>query len=117
MTILLLCVDDMIITGNDENIIVILKGLLNVNFKMKELGRLTYFLRLVVEYLEDGIMISQRKYAEDLFTQASLSDQKVAQKPMEINVRHKNDDGGPHAEPTLYLRIIGCLNLFDNNKT
>ncbi|XP_015168576.1 uncharacterized mitochondrial protein AtMg00810-like [Solanum tuberosum] len=78
MTILLLHVDDIIITGNDENGI-------------------------------DSIMLSQRKYAEDLVTQACIRDQKVAHKPMEINVRYKNDDGDPPAEPTLYMKLIGCL--------
>ena len=43
MTILLLYVYDIIITGNDENGIVQLKDLLNATFKMKDLGRLTYF--------------------------------------------------------------------------
>ena len=117
MIVLLLYVNDMIITGNNENRIVQLNNLHNATFKMKDLGMLTYSLGLEVEYLQDGIMLSERKYGDDLVAQAFLSDQKVAQKPMEINVRHKNDDGGPHAEPTLYLRIIGCLNLFDNNKT
>lgn len=60
--------DDMIITDNDENGIVQLKNIISSTFKINDLGRLTYFLRLVVEYLEDGIMINQRKYAEDLFT-------------------------------------------------
>ncbi|XP_015159969.1 uncharacterized mitochondrial protein AtMg00810-like [Solanum tuberosum] len=58
---------------------------------------------------QDGIMLSQRKYAEYLPTQARLSDQKVAHTPMEINVMYKNDDGDPLAEPTLYRRLIGCL--------
>ncbi|KAG5586721.1 hypothetical protein H5410_047155 [Solanum commersonii] len=38
-----------------------------------------------MDTLQDGIMLSQRKYAEDLVTQACLRDQKVAHKPMEIN--------------------------------
>ena len=91
----------MIITDNDENGIVQLKNIISSTFKINDLGRLTYFLRLVVEYLEDGIMISQRKYAEDLFTQASLSDQKVAHTPLEINVNYKNDDDDPLSEQTL----------------
>jgi len=54
---------------------------------MKDFGRLTYFLGLEVEYLQDCIMLSQRKYVEDLVTQVCLSDQKVAHTPMEINVK------------------------------
>ena len=54
-----------------------------------------------VEYLQDGIMLSQRKYAEDLVTQTCLNDQNVAHTPMKINVKYKNDDGDPLAEPTL----------------
>ncbi|XP_027769562.1 uncharacterized protein LOC114075259 [Solanum pennellii] len=67
------------------------------------------FFGLEVEYLQDGIMLSQRKYGDDLVTQACLSDQKVAYTPLEINVKYKNDDDDPLAEPTLYRRLIGCL--------
>ncbi|XP_015158617.1 uncharacterized mitochondrial protein AtMg00810-like [Solanum tuberosum] len=109
MTILLLYVDDMIITDNDENVIVQLKNLHNATFKMKDLRRLTYFLGLVVEYFQDGIMLSQKKYAEDIVTQTCLSDHTVAHTPMEINVKYRNDDDDPLAEPTLYIRLIGCL--------
>ena len=54
-------------------------------------------------------MLSQRKYVEDLVTQACLSDQKVAHTPMEINMKYKNDDSDPLTESALYRRLIGYL--------
>lgn len=54
-------------------------------------------------------MLSQKKYAKDLVTQASLYDPKVEHTLMEINVNYKNNNGDPLAELTLYRRLIGCL--------
>lgn len=67
--------DDMNIIGNYENVVVQIKNLLNATFKMKDLGKLTYFSRVEVEYLQDGIMLIQRKIVEDLVRQTYLSDQ------------------------------------------
>ncbi|WMV09848.1 hypothetical protein MTR67_003233 [Solanum verrucosum] len=106
--------DDMIITDSDENGIEQPKNLLKSTFKMKGLRMLTYFVGLKVEYLQDGIMLNQRKYAEDLVIQACLSDHKVAHTPKETNVKYKDDNGDPLEESTLYQRVIGCLNYLTN---
>lgn len=56
-------------------------------------------------------MLIQRKYAEDLVTQACLSDKKVVHTPVKINVKYKNNDRDP-------LTVAHWLsNLFENHKT
>lgn len=52
--LLLLYVDDMIITGDDLTGISDLKQSLNDHFKMKELGTLSYFLGLEILSTSDG---------------------------------------------------------------
>ena len=59
ITILLLYVDDMIITGNEEVGISHLKDLLHSSFEVKDLGKQTYFLGLEVSYGKEGIRLSQ----------------------------------------------------------
>lgn len=49
-TILLLYIDDMIITGNDNAIVEELKRFLHNNFRIKDLGHLKYFLGIEVAY-------------------------------------------------------------------
>ena len=61
VTLLLLYVDDMIITGNDSNGIIDLKQFLSHQFEMKDLGRLHYFLGLEISSDSQGYYLSQEK--------------------------------------------------------
>eukprot|EP00268_Persea_americana_P014858 TRINITY_DN16687_c0_g1_i2.p1 TRINITY_DN16687_c0_g1~~TRINITY_DN16687_c0_g1_i2.p1 ORF type:complete len:128 (+),score=6.31 TRINITY_DN16687_c0_g1_i2:78-461(+) len=56
--ILLLYVDDVIISGNNAIGISELKTYLIKNFKMKDLGSLTYFLALEISKSKEGIRVS-----------------------------------------------------------
>ncbi|KAK3042181.1 hypothetical protein RJ639_001301 [Escallonia herrerae] len=68
--VVLLYVDDMIITGNNEDEISRLKNDLSIRFEMKNLGEVGCFLGLEVERSEDGFFVSQKGYAKNLFTKA-----------------------------------------------
>ncbi|MGG6712920.1 UNVERIFIED_CONTAM: hypothetical protein ITH36_25245, partial [Salmonella enterica subsp. enterica serovar Weltevreden] len=59
MAILLVYVDDIIVTGNDQKEIQALKQYLFKEFDIKDLGRLKYFLGIEVVYSNKGIFISQ----------------------------------------------------------
>lgn len=54
-TIVLVYVDDMVITGSHDAIITELKSYLSAKFHMKDLGQLSYFLGLEVSRIKDGI--------------------------------------------------------------
>ncbi|GKU91247.1 hypothetical protein SLEP1_g5147 [Rubroshorea leprosula] len=86
MVLLLLYVDDMIITRDDISGIHDLKLFLGHKFEMKDLGVLSYFLGLEVTYSDDGYLLSQKKYAFDLISKARLIDNKTASTPLEPNV-------------------------------
>ena len=109
VVLLLLYVDDMIITGDDSSGIETVKQFLTKQFDMKDLGPLSYFLGLEVLSSEDGISLSQAKYASDLLTKAGLSDCKVESTPLETNVRFLPTDGTPLPDPTLYRQLVGSL--------
>ncbi|GKB83804.1 putative RNA-directed DNA polymerase [Tanacetum coccineum] len=68
VTCLIIYVDDMIITGNDESEIKKLKEGLCAEFEMKDLGNLRYFLGIEVMRSQQGIFICQKK------TEAKLAD-------------------------------------------
>src|SRR3954471_18002267 len=53
-TLLLLCVDDMIITGDDLEYIAFVKARLRDHFLMTDLGPLHYFLGIEVSSISDG---------------------------------------------------------------
>ena len=66
LIILVLYVDDLILTGSDPNLITHVKSSLKQNFEMSDLGHLHYFLGLQVLQTKEGIFLSQSKYACDL---------------------------------------------------
>ena len=72
--LLLLYVNDMIITGDDLSGIQYLKDFLSQQFEMKDLGHLSYFLGLEITYSTTGLYITQAKYASELLSQARLTD-------------------------------------------
>uniref|UniRef100_A0A453HZ26 Reverse transcriptase Ty1/copia-type domain-containing protein n=3 Tax=Aegilops tauschii subsp. strangulata TaxID=200361 RepID=A0A453HZ26_AEGTS len=105
-TLLLLYVDDMIITGDDSEYIAFVKARLNEQFLMSDLGPLCYFLGIVVSSTSDGFSISQEKYIQDILARAALSDERT---PMELNVNLRASDGELLSDPTRYRHLVGSL--------
>ena len=65
-TLLLVYVDDILITGGDVTEIRRLAEAFSSQFEMKQLGPLKYFLGIEVAYSKDGISLNQHKYILDL---------------------------------------------------
>ena len=102
VVLLLLYVDDMIITEDDVDGISDLKASLQRTFEMKDLDSLSYFLGLEVISTDDGIYPSQAKYASDLLARVRITDSHTESTPLEPNVRFTPMDGTVLDNPTLY---------------
>jgi hypothetical protein len=94
-TLLLLYVDDMIITGDDPDYIVFVKAHLSDWFLMSDLGPLRYFLVIEISSTPEGSFLSQEKYIHDFLDQASLTDHRTAKTPMKLNVHLTPIDDEP----------------------
>ena len=57
LAVVLVYVDDLIITGDDEDKIHRIRENLVVRFQMKELGELKHFLGLEVDQVKDGLFL------------------------------------------------------------
>ncbi|XP_026451406.1 uncharacterized protein LOC113351678 [Papaver somniferum] len=110
IVIFLLYVDDIFITGSDTQGIIHLKSYLSNCFKMKYLGTLRYFLGTEVGTSSTGYFISKVKYASKIIQRAGLSDNKVIDIPLELNVKYSPTDGTLLPNPTLYRQLEGSLN-------
>ncbi|XP_070677864.1 uncharacterized protein [Malus domestica] len=72
--LLLLYVDDIIVTGSNASKIQSVITSLAAVFDLKEMGKLTYFLGLHIQYNQDGsIFINQSKYARALKLRTALT--------------------------------------------
>ena len=107
--LLLLYVDDMIITGDDLSGIQELKVFLSQQFEMKDLGHLSYFLGLEITHSTNGFYITQAKYAFELLSRAGLIDSKTVDTLVELNAHLTPTGGKPLSNPSLYRRLVGSL--------
>ena len=107
--LLLLYVNDMIITGDDLSGIQYLKDFLSQQFEMKDLGHLSYFLGLEITYSITGLYITQAKYASELLSQARLTESKTVDTPVELNVHLTPLGGKPLSNSSLYRCLVGNL--------
>ncbi|GKD59505.1 retrovirus-related pol polyprotein from transposon RE1 [Tanacetum coccineum] len=105
---LLVYVDDLILTGNNETMLTSFTTHLNREFAIKDLGDLSYFLGLEVSYTDDGLFLSQAKYAKDILTRADLLDSKPVATPLAANELFLSD-GPSFSDPTLYRSLVGAL--------
>ena len=99
-TLLLLYVDDMLITGDDVEHISHVKKQLGEQFQMSDLGPLSYFLGIEVLHSAKGFYLSQSKYIQDLVTRSGITDNRTAATPMDLHLQLRPNDGTPLADPS-----------------
>ena len=110
ITALLVYVDDIILTGNNNEEIQRITNLLHSTFRIKNLGDLTYFLGLEVARNSKGIHLSQRKYVLDLLAETGFLDSSHVPTPM-VPIYSSSATAQPlnDAATTFYRRLIGKL--------
>ncbi|CAH9089795.1 unnamed protein product [Cuscuta europaea] len=106
---ILVYVDDLVIAGNDSASIAAFKVYLSNCFRMKDLGKLKYFLGLEVARISSGIFLCQRKYALDVLTETGLLGAKPASIPMEENHSLALASDSPLDDPLKSRRLVGRL--------
>ncbi|KAJ0805739.1 putative RNA-directed DNA polymerase [Helianthus annuus] len=110
--VLLVYVDDIIVTGNNDSEISKVKGLLSNSFQIKDLGILKYFLGLEVVYDKIGLCLNQRKYCLELFAEFGYLGCKPVNTPIELShVVNKRTDSDREEliDVTNYHKLIGKL--------
>ena len=90
---LVVYVDDIVITGSDQDGIQKLKQHLFTHFQTKDLGKLKYFLRIEIDQFSFGVVLSQRKYALDILEETGMLDCKPVDTPMDPNVKLVSGQG------------------------
>jgi hypothetical protein len=89
--IVVVYVIDLVITGNNLVLILILKRQLVETFDMKNIGLLHYFLDLQFLPLSDGFFLSQYKYVLDLLNHFNMTNYKPYATPFRFMIEINKD--------------------------
>ncbi|RVW83187.1 Retrovirus-related Pol polyprotein from transposon RE1 [Vitis vinifera] len=106
---LLVYVDDIILTGNDDTMVHKFMQLLAHQFSLKDLGHLSYFLGVEVIPNDHGILSSQQSYIVDLLTRTKMMDAKPVHTPLPTSPPITLHSGSPLKDSTEYRTIVGSL--------
>ena len=79
--------DDIVITGSDQNGIQKLKQHLFSHFHTKDLGKLKYFMEIEIAQSNSDVVMSQRKYVFDISEETGMLDCKPVDTPMDPHVK------------------------------
>nr|KYP52900.1 Retrovirus-related Pol polyprotein from transposon TNT 1-94 [Cajanus cajan] len=109
VTVLLVYVDDIIVTGDDEEEQRLLGQHLAKEFEIKTLGKLKYFLGIEVAHSKKGIFISQQKYITDLLKETGKTACKPASTPIDPNLKLGNAEEDTAVDKEGYQRLVGRL--------
>eukprot|EP00253_Pinus_taeda_P003537 PITA_03537 len=109
LLIIVLYVDDLLITGSSASVITNIKTALHKQFSMTDMGLLNFFLGLEIHQRDSGITISQPKYARDLLARFHMSDCKPVATPFLSGIKLENGKDTPLVDCTLYLQLVGSL--------
>ena len=77
------------------------------HFQTKDLGSLEYFLGIKVAQSNEGIVVSQRKYALDILEETCIINCRPIDSPMDPNQKLMADQSEPYLDPKRYRRQVG----------
>lgn len=116
---LLVYVDDIIVISSSSRATDKLVEGLRVNFHIKDLGHLRYFLGIEVRQTNKGLYLCQQRYASDILTRANMQKSRPSPTPMSSTEKLSVTDGTPlsSAEAITYRSIVGGSSIPHINPT
>ena len=110
LTVIAVYVDDIIIAGHSAQYINKIKSELSSRYKMKDLGKMSYFLGVNVVQDADRIFINQSSYAQSLLKKFGFDNSKPVSTPADIgNVLEKATDQCELFDVDNYQSAVGSL--------
>lgn len=109
LTLLLLYVDDVYLSGNDTERIALIRSDIQKEFEMADLGLLSYSLDLEFLFQPQGILVTQRQYIKELLKEFGLAECKPISTPMTEKLKLMPDMEAPAVDCHRYQRMVGKL--------
>ena len=96
-------VNDIIIIGSSNYLIMSLVSHLNSTFSLKQLAQLDYFLSIEVHHTPTGsVLLTQNKYICDLLHKTDMVAAKSISSPMTTNLKLSKTGNHLLSDPTVY---------------
>ena len=102
-----LYVDDLIFTGGLG--IDSFKSAMESEFEMTDLGLMRYFLGIEVHQSNDGIFISQSRYANEVLKRLNMEKYMEAPTMVMTRLKLKKEEDGACVDSSLFKRLVGSL--------
>jgi hypothetical protein len=99
--VVLIYIDDLIVTGNNHAAITNLKSILHQRFVIKDLG-------IEMTTSHKGLFLNQHKYVLDLLREANMLDCKPTKTPLDSKLQ-LTLDGDSFDQPQLYKKLVSKL--------
>ncbi|XP_012453211.1 uncharacterized protein LOC105775227 [Gossypium raimondii] len=104
-----LYVDDLLVTGGDQAMLVNFKTKMQQIFKMSDLGLMSFFLGMEVTQGEKGICLSQRTFAMKILNKFSMQNCKATSTPVAVGEKLSSQDKYEKVCETTYRSLVRCL--------
>jgi hypothetical protein len=105
----LIYVDDILVSSNSPYVVSGLIGHLQLDFAVKDLGALSYFLGIQATRLPHDLFLTQSKYVTDLLCRTHMEGAKPASTPCTTARKLFQFDRDPLEDPRAYRHIVGAL--------
>ena len=116
LVIICLYVDDLLVTGSNIKDTKNFKKIMEAEFEITDLGRLSYFLGMEFTYTAVGMIVHQKKYAGEILKRFNMISCNAVMSPIEVNLRLARDESGDAVDETKFKRIIGSLRYLCNSR-
>jgi hypothetical protein len=107
--LLLVYVDDILVTGNNTSAIQSLTAMLHNQFPVNDFGDLGYFLGIKATRTVDSLHLNQAKYIGDLLHITHMLGAKPTATPCSSVIKLSKFDNDLLPDPTKYRQVVGAL--------
>ena len=101
--------DGLIFTGNNPNMFEEFKKAMIKEFEMSDIGLMSYYLGIEVKQKEDGIFISQQRYAKEMLKKFKMDGCKPISTLVECGLKLTMFDGEEKVDATNFKSLVGSL--------
>ncbi|XP_016165310.1 uncharacterized protein LOC107607930 [Arachis ipaensis] len=115
-TAILVYVDDLVLAGNCLEEINRINKVLDDAFRIKDIGKLKYFIGMEVARSSKGIALYHRKYVLDLLSEYDMTNAKPVTTSMDYSTKLSKDCAAPFQDIFLCRRLVDRLLYLTNTR-